>query len=73
MLGEFIMDRTSLIGILFGIIAVGVGMALKGISPLVILNPAAVIIIFLGTIASVTMVRLPVASAAGSVELIELK
>lgn len=49
------MDRTSLIGILFGIIAVGVGMALKGISPLVILNPAAVIIIFLGTIASVTI------------------
>ncbi|MFA8437344.1 flagellar motor stator protein MotA [Pueribacillus sp. YX66] len=49
------MDRTSLIGILFGIIAVGVGMALKGISPLVIFNPAAVIIIFLGTIASVTI------------------
>ncbi len=49
------MDRTSLLGILFGVIAVGAGMALKGISPLVILNPAALIIIFLGTIASVTI------------------
>ena len=44
------MDRTSLIGILFGIIAVGVGMALERNYPLVILNPAAVIIIFWDTL-----------------------
>ncbi len=49
------MDITSLLGIIFGMIAVGIGMALKGISPLVILNPAALLIIFLGTIASVTI------------------
>ena len=49
------MDRTSISGIIFGLIAVGVGMALKGLSPLVIFNPAALIIIFLGTAASVAI------------------
>ncbi|WP_164667697.1 flagellar motor stator protein MotA [Virgibacillus doumboii] len=47
------MDKGSIIGIIFGIIAIGAGMALKGVSPLAIINPAALLIIFLGTAASV--------------------
>jgi len=47
------MDKASIIGILFGFTAVGVGMALKGVSPLALINPAALIIIFLGTAAAV--------------------
>lgn len=47
------MDRTSLIGLLFGIIAVGVGMVMKGVSVAVLFNPAAILIIFLGTAAAV--------------------
>ena len=45
------MDKTSVIGLLFGIIAVGVGMVLKGVSPAALINPAAILIIILGTIA----------------------
>ncbi|GAB4072993.1 flagellar motor stator protein MotA [Barrientosiimonas marina] len=47
------MDKTSILGILFGIIAIGVGMFLKGVSPMAVVNPAALLIIFLGTAASV--------------------
>lgn len=47
------MDKTSIIGILLGIIAVGVGMVLKGVSIVAIINPAALLIIFVGTAASV--------------------
>ncbi|MFA1820880.1 flagellar motor stator protein MotA [Virgibacillus oceani] len=47
------MDKASFIGLLFGIIAVGAGMVLKGVSPLAIINPGALLIIFLGTAASV--------------------
>jgi len=47
------MDKASVIGILFGFIAVGAGMALKGVSPLALINPGALLIIFLGTAASV--------------------
>jgi len=47
------MDKSSIIGLLFGLIAIGVGMVLKGVSPMAIINPAALLIIFLGTIASV--------------------
>ncbi len=49
------MDRTSLIGIIFGIIAVFVGMVLKGVSLSALYNPAAFLIILLGTVASVTI------------------
>ncbi|MCA1029431.1 flagellar motor stator protein MotA [Bacillus timonensis] len=49
------MDKTSLIGIILGIIAVGVGMTFKGVSPMALLNPAAILIIILGTMASVTI------------------
>ena len=49
------MDKTSIIGIILGIIAVGVGMYLKGVNPSVLINPAAILIILVGTIASVTV------------------
>lgn len=49
-----IMDKTSFIGILLGIIAIGVGMVLKGVSPSALINPAAILIIFVGTAAAVT-------------------
>ncbi len=49
------MDRTSLIGLILGIIAVGVGMVFKGVSPAVLINPAAILIILLGTAAAVTI------------------
>ncbi|KQL50633.1 flagellar motor protein MotA [Heyndrickxia shackletonii] len=47
------MDKTSVIGVILGFIAVGVGMVLKGVNPSVIINPAALLIIIAGTIASV--------------------
>ncbi|MEN1970044.1 flagellar motor stator protein MotA [Lentibacillus sp. N15] len=47
------MDKTSIIGILLGVIAVGAGMFLKGVSPIALVNPAALLIIFMGTVASV--------------------
>ena len=49
------MDKTSLLGIIFGVIAVGVGMVLKGVDISALNNPAAFLIIILGTIASVTV------------------
>lgn len=47
------MDRTSIIGIILGFIAVGTGMILKGVPVDALLNPAAFLIIILGTVASV--------------------
>jgi len=47
------MDRGSIIGLLMGLITIGLGMMLKGVSPMAIINPAALIIIFLGTAASI--------------------
>ncbi|HLR08526.1 MAG TPA: flagellar motor stator protein MotA [Bacillota bacterium] len=47
------MDKSSITGILLGMIAVGVGMVLKGVSLMALFNPAAILIIFLGTAASV--------------------
>ncbi|MRX73863.1 flagellar motor stator protein MotA [Bacillus lacus] len=49
------MDKTSLVGLILGFVAVGVGMFLKGVSPIVLLNPAALLIIILGTIGAVTI------------------
>ena len=49
------MDKTSIIGLILGIFAVGVGMFLKGVSPMALVNPAAILIIIIGTIASVTI------------------
>ncbi|MGP7818287.1 flagellar motor stator protein MotA [Niallia sp. 01092] len=49
------MDKTSLIGIILALIAVGVGMVFKGVNPAVLVNPAAILIILLGTAAAVTI------------------
>lgn len=49
------MDKSSLIGIILGIVAVGVGMVLKGVSPDNLINPAAILIILVGTAASVAI------------------
>jgi chemotaxis protein MotA len=49
------MDKTSLFGLILGIIAVFVGMILKGVDPTVLLNFPALLIIFLGTIGAVTI------------------
>lgn len=48
------MDIATLIGVLLGLIAVFVGMVLKGASLSVLINPAAFLIIIAGTIAAVT-------------------
>lgn len=47
------MDKASIIGVILAVIAIGVGMTLKGVSPVALLNPAATLIIFVGTAASV--------------------
>jgi chemotaxis protein MotA len=47
------MDKTTVIGIILGFISVGVGMVLKGVGVNALFNPAALLIIFVGTIAAV--------------------
>ncbi|WML42966.1 flagellar motor stator protein MotA [Neobacillus sp. PS3-40] len=49
------MDKTSIIGVVLGVLAIGVGMVLKGVSLVALANPAAILIIILGTIAAVTI------------------
>jgi len=49
------MDKTSLIGVILALVAVGAGMVLKGVSLAALLNPAALLIIILGTIAAVVI------------------
>lgn len=49
------MDKTSIIGVILGFVAIGVGMVLKGVDLSALLNPAAFLIIILGTIAAVTI------------------
>ncbi|MDQ0175635.1 flagellar motor stator protein MotA [Bacillus chungangensis] len=49
------MDKTSVIGLILGIIAVGVGMVLKGVGLAALVNPAAILIIIIGTIATVVI------------------
>lgn len=49
------MDIASVIGVILGLIAVGVGMVLKGVDIGVLANPAAILIIILGTVAAVTI------------------
>ncbi|WP_371367896.1 Chemotaxis protein PomA [Sporomusa rhizae] len=46
------MEKSTVIGIIMGIMAVIVGMALKGASPSALINPAAFMIIFVGTAAA---------------------
>src|SRR5690625_166747 len=47
------MDKTSIIGIILGFIAIGLGLILKGITVDALMNPAAFLIIIFCTIASV--------------------
>ncbi|MFD6439219.1 flagellar motor stator protein MotA [Peribacillus sp. NPDC060186] len=47
------MDITSVLGVVLGIVAIIVGMVLKGVSATALINPAAILIIIVGTIASV--------------------
>src|SRR5699024_6900316 len=47
------MDKTSVIGFILGIVAVGVGMVIKGVSMSALINPAAILIIIAGTIGAV--------------------
>lgn len=49
------MDKSTIIGIILGIVAVGVGMVFKGVSPMVLINPAALLIILLGTVATIVI------------------
>lgn len=49
------MDLATVIGVIMGFIAVGVGMVLKGVDMSVLANPAAILIILVGTVASVTI------------------
>lgn len=47
------MDKTTIIGLFLGVIAVGVGMVMKGVPITALGNPAAILIIFVGTAASI--------------------
>lgn len=53
-----VLDKSSLIGVILGLIAVGVGMVLKGVSATALLNGPAFLIIIVGTIAAV-MIAFP--------------
>ena len=47
------MEKSTIIGVIGGVLAVGVGMALKGADPHALINPAAFLIIIAGTIAAI--------------------
>lgn len=47
------MDKTSLTGVVLGFIAIGAGMILKGVNITALINPAAILVILVGTAASV--------------------
>ncbi|TQR19333.1 flagellar motor stator protein MotA [Psychrobacillus vulpis] len=49
------MDKSTVIGLIVGIVALLVGMFLKGVTPDALLNPAAILIIIFGTVAAVTI------------------
>ena len=52
------MDIVSIIGIILGLITLVGGMILKGAPPVALLNPAALVIIFVGTAAAI-MISFP--------------
>lgn len=52
-IGGLKLDKTTIIGLITGIVAIGLGMILKGVTIESMLNPAAFLIIIFGTIASV--------------------
>ena len=47
------MDKSSVFGLIFGVVAILVGMTLKGVPPTALINPAALLIILAGTAATV--------------------
>ncbi|MFJ8246496.1 flagellar motor stator protein MotA [Peribacillus asahii] len=47
------MDKASLIGVLLGVIAIALGMFFKGVAFSALINPAAIMIIMVGTVAAV--------------------
>lgn len=47
------MEKSTIIGMVGGVAAVGVGMAMKGADPMSLINPAAFLIIFAGTAAAI--------------------
>lgn len=49
------MDKSTVFGIIFGFLAIGIGIVLKGVDPSALLNGPALMIIILGTAASVTI------------------
>lgn len=49
------MDKTTVIGIFLGFIAIGVGIILKGVELEALINPGAIVIIVVGTAASVVI------------------
>ena len=49
------MDISSVVGIVLGFVALLVGMTMKGVTPDALLNPAAILIIILGTIATIVI------------------
>lgn len=49
------MDKTTIIGVIIGVIALGVGMVMKGLEAITLLNTAAILIIIGGTIGAVTI------------------
>ncbi|WP_242832340.1 hypothetical protein [Desulfosporosinus orientis] len=49
------MEKSTFIGLVLAVIAVGLGMVLKGASLSSLLNPAVFLIIFVGTAASLFM------------------
>nr|WP_106781175.1 flagellar motor stator protein MotA [Lysinibacillus timonensis] len=49
------MDISSLVGVILGFAALIVGMMFKGVTPDALINPAAIFIIILGTVAAVTI------------------
>lgn len=49
------MDLSSVVGLVLGVVALLVGMTLKGVSPDALINPAALLIIIAGTIATVVI------------------
>lgn len=47
------MDKTSVIGVILGFVAIGIGIVMKGVSVITLFNPAALLIILAGTVAAV--------------------
>src|SRR5699024_10814186 len=49
----FFVDKTSFLGVILGFVAIGMGIVMKGVTITTLLNPAAILIIVIGTAATV--------------------